>query len=82
MHVKELNCVYCGVCRIVCPEEGALELTRTHIRHTQVRSGAWNKALEKLASTKAMTKELQSKSGKRLQESVKSRFPPEVEYDV
>jgi len=82
VNVNELNCVYCGVCRIVCPEEGALELTRLHISHTQVRSGAWNKALEKLASTKAVTKELQTKSGKRLQESVKNRFTPEAENDV
>ncbi|UCC57736.1 MAG: 4Fe-4S dicluster domain-containing protein [Candidatus Bathyarchaeum sp.] len=82
VHVNELNCIYCGVCRIVCPEEGALELNRTRIRHTEVRSGAWNKALEKLASTKAMTKELKTKSGKRLYESMKSRFPPEVENDV
>jgi 4Fe-4S ferredoxin len=79
VHVNELNCIYCGVCRIVCPEEEALELTRTRICHTQVHSGAWNKALEKLASTNAMTKELQTKSGKRLQETVKNRFPPEAE---
>ena len=82
VHVNELHCIYCGVCRIVCPEEGALELNRTRIRHTEVRSGAWNKALEKLASTKAMTKELKTKSGKRLKESIKKRFPPEVENDV
>lgn len=82
VHVNELNCVYCGVCSIICPEEGALELNRTAIRHTQVRSGAWNRALEKLASTKAMTKELKTKSGKRLKESVKKRFLPEVENNV
>ena len=82
VHVNELNCVYCGVCKIVCPEEEALELNRTSIRHTEVRSGAWNKALEKLGSTKAMTKELKTKSGKKLYESIKSRFPPEVEEDA
>ena len=82
VHVNELNCVYCGVCRIVCPEEEALELTRTRIRHTQVRSGAWNKALEKIASTTAMTKELKTKSGKRRQETVQYRFPSEAEKDV
>jgi 4Fe-4S ferredoxin len=82
VHVNELNCVYCGVCNIVCPEKGALELSRTHIRHTEVRSGAWNKALEKLASTKAVTKELKTKSGKRLKESITKRFPLEVENDV
>jgi 4Fe-4S ferredoxin len=81
VHVNELHCIYCGVCRIVCPEEGALELNRTRIRHTEVRSGAWNKALEKLASTRAVTKELKTKSGKRLKESVEKRFP-EVEEVV
>jgi 4Fe-4S ferredoxin len=81
VHVKELNCIYCGVCKIVCPEEEAIELNRTYIRHTPVRSGVWNKTLEKLASTQAMTKELQAKSRKKLQKSVKNRFP-EVEDDV
>jgi 4Fe-4S ferredoxin len=82
VHVNELNCVYCGVCRIVCPEEGALELTRLSVHHTQVHSGAWNKALEKLASTSAVTKELKTKSAKRRQETVKSRFPKEAEEYV
>lgn len=82
VHTNEVNCVYCGVCSIVCPEEEALNLNRTRIRHTEVRSGAWNKALEKLASTKAMTKELKTKSGKRLKESVNKRFLPEVENNV
>ena len=75
VYVNELYCIYCGVCKIVCPEEGALELDRTYIRHTPVRSGAWNKALEKLTSTKAMTKELRTKSSTRAKESVKKRFP-------
>ena len=75
VYVNELYCVYCGVCKIVCPEEGALELHRTYIRHTPVRSGAWNKALEKIASTKVMTKELRTKSSTRAKESVRKRFP-------
>ena len=82
VHVNELNCIYCGVCRIVCPEEEALELTRTLIRHTPIRSGAWNKALEKIASTTAITKELKTKTGKKLREAVQNRLLPEVEYDV
>jgi len=75
VYVNELYCVYCGVCKIVCPEEGALELYRTYIRHTPVRSGAWNKALEKITSTKVMTKELRTKSSTRAKESVRKRFP-------
>ncbi len=78
VYVNELYCIYCGVCKIVCPEEGALELHRTYIRHTPIRSGAWNKALEKLASTKAMTKELLTKSGTRKKESIKKRFADEM----
>jgi len=73
--VNEQSCVYCGACKVVCPEEGALALVRTYIRHTPVQSGAWNKALEKLASTKIMTKELRTKSAHRAKDSVKKRFP-------
>jgi len=74
VRVNESCCVYCGVCKIVCPEEDALELQRTLIRHTPIRSGAWNKALEKLTSTKEMTKELQAKSTMKTKETVKKRL--------
>ncbi len=74
VHENELFCVYCGVCRLVCPVEGALELQRTSIRHTSVHSGAWNKALEKLTSTKEMTKELRAKGLAKTQESVEKRL--------
>jgi 4Fe-4S ferredoxin len=74
VHVNELFCVYCGACKIVCPVEGALELERTYIHHTPVRSGAWNKALEKLTSTKGMTKELRAKGYGRTQIAVKKRL--------
>jgi 4Fe-4S ferredoxin len=74
VHVNELFCVYCGVCKIVCPVEGALELERTYIHHTPISSGAWNKALEKLTSTKGMMKELRAKGYGRTQKSVKKRL--------
>lgn len=74
VHVNELFCVYCGVCKIVCPVEGALELERTYIHHTPISSGAWNKALEKLTSTKGMMKELRAKGFSRTQASVKKRL--------
>ncbi|MCK4634083.1 4Fe-4S dicluster domain-containing protein, partial [Candidatus Bathyarchaeota archaeon] len=74
IRVNELFCTYCGVCKIVCPEEGALELSRSTIRHTPIRSGAWNKALEKLASTLEVTKELRGKGKKRAMEAVKKRL--------
>ncbi|MEA2089199.1 MAG: 4Fe-4S dicluster domain-containing protein [Thermoproteota archaeon] len=70
VHVNELFCVYCGTCQLVCPEPEALELQRTKILHTPVRSGAWNKAFEKLTSTKEMTKELEAKGFSKAKESV------------
>lgn len=74
VHVNELFCVYCGACKIVCPVEEALELKRTWIRHTPVSSGAWNKALEKIASPVEMTKELKAKGSKKARESVEKRL--------
>ncbi len=76
VHVNELFCTYCGVCKIVCPEEEALELSRYTIYHTPVRSGAWNKALEKLTSVPEMTKELRGKGRKRTREAVKKLLEP------
>lgn len=77
VQVNNSNCVYCGACKIACPEEGALELDRTRVRHTEVRSGAWNKALEKLASTNAVTKEMQNKNAEKLKKVIMKRLPPE-----
>lgn len=74
VHVNELFCIYCGACKLVCPKEGAIELHRTHVRHTPVRSGAWNKALEKLTSTTEMTKELRAKGSTKARESVEKRL--------
>ncbi len=76
VHCNEIFCTYCGVCRIVCPEEGALELSRSTIRHTPVRSGAWNRALEKLTSTTEMTKELRGKGKERTMEAVRKLLEP------
>jgi len=74
VHVNEVFCVYCGACKIVCPVEEALELHRTKILHTPVSSGAWNKALERLASPLEMSKELKAKGSRKLMESVKKRL--------
>jgi 4Fe-4S ferredoxin len=72
--VDEYCCIYCGVCKVVCPSEDALRLERTAFSHTSVRSGAWNKALEKLSSTQGMVKELRSKSALKVKDSVKRRI--------
>ena len=74
MHVNEMFCVYCGACKVVCPVEEALELKRTSVRHTPVSSGAWNKALERLASPIEMTKELKAKGSRKVLESVEKRL--------
>jgi 4Fe-4S ferredoxin len=79
VNVNDSHCVYCGACRITCPEQEALELKRTRIRHSEVRSGAWNRALEKLASTDAVIKEMETKNAKKkLQKVIVKRLPPEV----
>ncbi|MEM2103545.1 MAG: 4Fe-4S dicluster domain-containing protein [Candidatus Bathyarchaeia archaeon] len=74
VYANESFCVYCGACKIVCPVSGALELKRTKIRHTTVRSGAWNKTLERLTSPLEMTKELKAKGSFKAMDSVEKRF--------
>jgi len=71
--VNDFCCIYCGICKVVCPVEEALTIQRTSIYHTSIHSGAWNKALEKLTSTKEMAKELRSKLMIKARESVKRR---------
>lgn len=77
VHTNEYFCTYCGVCKMVCPVEDALELQRKYICHTPVRSGAWNKALEKLTSTKDMAKELRTKSQAKTIDSAHRLFKSE-----
>jgi len=74
VYVNELFCDYCGACKAVCPADEALTLKRTKIHHSPVRSGAWNKALEKLTSPIEMAKELKAKGSQKARESVSKRF--------
>lgn len=74
VHVNEIFCVYCGACKVVCPVDEALELKRTKVIHTSVRSGAWNKALERLASPVEISKELKAKGSLKALESVEKRL--------
>ncbi|MBS7641122.1 MAG: 4Fe-4S binding protein [Candidatus Bathyarchaeia archaeon] len=71
VRVNESFCVYCGACKKACPVNGAIELKRISFYHAPVKSGAWNKALEKLTSTLDMSKELRSKSFLKAYDSVK-----------
>jgi 4Fe-4S ferredoxin len=82
VHADEVFCVYCGACKIVCPVDEALDFKRTRINHTAVRSGAWNKALERLTSPTEMTKELKAKRSLKATESVKKRMGLKEERDV
>jgi 4Fe-4S ferredoxin len=72
--VDEKFCIYCGACKVVCPVENALILQRYSVRHTPVNSGAWNKALEKLATVSEVSKELRTKSSMKVRDTIKKRF--------
>jgi 4Fe-4S ferredoxin len=74
VYPNETFCIYCGACKAVCPVEEALELKRTKINHTLLRSGAWNKTLERLASPIEVTKELKAKGSQRAKGSVEKRL--------
>jgi len=65
-------CVYCFACQKVCPE-GAIEVKRQWIFHSDVRSACWLTALRKLTSDETVSKELASDSGKRRQSRVHTR---------
>jgi 4Fe-4S ferredoxin len=74
VQTNETSCVYCGACKAVCPVDEALELKRTQINHTALKSGAWNKVLERLASPIEITKELKAKGSHRAKDSVEKRL--------
>jgi 4Fe-4S ferredoxin len=69
--VTEEFCIYCGACQRVCPEK-AIEVNRTQVWHTDVQSGAWVIALEKLTSRRSVVKEMGSKSERKRRARVKS----------
>ena len=79
VYVNELFCDYCGACKVVCPVDDALTLKRTKIHHTPVRSGAWNKALEKLTSPVGTVKELKARGSQKAKDAVCRRFVFEEE---
>jgi 4Fe-4S ferredoxin len=73
VHPNETFCVFCGACKIVCPVEGALAMERRSVNHTPIKSGAWNKAIEKLTSTKEYSKENQKKRGLRVLQLIENK---------
>jgi 4Fe-4S ferredoxin len=76
VHPNNTFCVFCGVCKLVCPVEDALKLERKSIHHTPISSGAWNKVLEKLTSTIEYSKEVKVKGWMKAQMVVKKRLAP------
>lgn len=69
--VTEEFCIYCGACKQVCPEK-AIKVARAQVLHTDVQSGAWVIALEKLTSYRPLVKEMTRKSEKKRRIRVKS----------
>jgi NAD-dependent dihydropyrimidine dehydrogenase PreA subunit len=39
VYVNDMFCIYCGACVNVCQKPEALELNRTSVRHTPIKSG-------------------------------------------
>jgi len=71
LSVDERFCIYCGACQAVCPEE-IIAVTRTGILHSDITSGAWITALEKLTSRGQMVKELSAKACTKTREAGRS----------
>ncbi len=69
--VEEEFCIYCCACQEACPKK-AISLTRTQVLHTDISSGAWITALEKLTSHPYLVKELTSRTRKKLREATLS----------
>jgi len=69
---KEMVCMYCGACAEVCPQEGALRVERTAIRHTPVESGAWNKGLERLTSAEGLQREMAAANAAKARAALKN----------
>ena len=74
VHVNEATCIYCGVCKVVCPVNEALTLKRTKVHHTPVHSGTWNKTLERITSPLDAAKELKAAGGMKAKKAVAKRF--------
>ncbi|MCL1831207.1 MAG: 4Fe-4S dicluster domain-containing protein [Oscillospiraceae bacterium] len=72
VYAKNLNCIYCGACKTVCPNDEALTIVRTALLHSPVSSGAWNKGLEKLTSTAGLMRELAAERNSKLRTTVQS----------
>ncbi len=78
VHVNQLYCTYCGACKNVCPVDEALVVKRSKVQHTPIRSGTWNKALERITSPADAAKELKAQASENRRKVVEKRFISEA----
>ncbi len=78
IHANQLFCTFCGACKNVCPVPEALTVKRSEVHHTPVRSGTWNKALERLTSPADAAKELRALASESRRKAVAKRFAMEA----
>jgi len=76
--VNEQTCTFCGACVNVCPNPKALRVERTRVLHTPVRSGTWNKTLERLTSSGDAVKEFKASAAQTRRELVENRLRVET----
>ena len=79
VYVNDLFCTFCGACKNVCPVPEALTVRRTTVHHTPIRSGAWNKSLERITSPADAAKEFRSTASESRRKAVGKRFPDLLE---
>jgi len=77
MLAKDINCYYCGACKLVCPVPEALQLVRTAFHHTPVSSGAWNRGLEKITSQGGLQRELTTDRLNTVRDAIAKLIPVE-----
>ena len=73
--IDEKYCIYCSMCEKVCPED-AIVVKRTSVACSDVKSGAWFAALEKLTSQEVLSRELGIDASKNRKEIVRKRYTP------
>jgi 4Fe-4S ferredoxin len=71
--LEEEYCIFCSTCEKVCPED-AVVVRRTSVACSDVKSGAWFAALEKLTSPEVLSRELGIDASKHRKEIVRNRY--------
>jgi len=66
-------CIFCSTCEKVCPED-AIVVRRTSVACSDVKSGAWFAALEKLTSPEVLSRELGIDASRNRKEIVRNRY--------